>query len=454
MTDIASLQLKGTIVPKDSPEYDSAIQRVSHLAIRHPKYVAFPSSADDVSQLIRFARTNNIELAVKGGGGNSVAISSVDDGLVIDLSKMNRVQVSRDRQTATVQGGALWGDVYEEVAKHDLDAVGGSAWCVGVGGFLTGGGHSNYSGIRGMGCDNVLSATVALADGSIVKVDPENNSDLFWAIRGGMGKFGVVLEFVIRVYPTLGPINGGIIVIPGSALDQALDALQYSLQRLEPQDKINVYFTRTPPDLHPCIAIGPILPGSPERAKSILSPFTSLAVFSDIQLIPNQLALSHGIDEILAGGRRLFFSGSSLQDIGEIKGVDPQLFRDTWQRWLQWTDENDLVKETIIVWELQLAGVIKETKTNQTVFCKRDSLSYVVVCGRTRTAEFDEEMIQWSEETTRLMRSTQPDGGVFPNIAIYSETAEELFGEENAKRLRDIKSKYDPENIWNKGYKL
>lgn len=457
MADPTTLQLKGTIVSKDSPEYNSAIQRVSHFSIRYPAHVAFPSSADDVSQLIRFANAHSIELAVKGGGANTADISSTDGGLVIDLSRMKNVEVSQDRQTVTVQGGANWGDVYEALAKYGLDAVGGSAWCVGVGGFLTGGGHSNYSGIWGMGCDNIIAATVALADGSIVKANSENNSDLFWAIRGGMGKFGIVLEFVLRVYPTLGAVNGGFMIIPSTSFDQAVEALQDTLQRLNTEDKINVYFMRAPPEFHPCISIVPIIPGSPDRAASVLSPLAQLAVFSDVQPVPNQFTLSHGIDSVLNKfPQRMFIAGSSLQDIGGGKGVDTKLFGDVWQRWVQWTEANDSSKETMIFWELQLAGIMKakHDEADSNAFRRRDSLSYVVVGGRSRTEEFDEEMIRWSKETTSIIRVTQPDGGVFPNIALYDETAEELFGQENAKKLRSIKLKYDPNDVWRKGYKL
>ena len=186
MATLSDLKLEGTILTPADEGYAAAVHRSTDLAIRKAAYVGLPTSYADVPKLIAFALANRLELAIKGGGSNinDTGASSSEGGLVIDLAKLNKVEVRSNRQEVVVQGGALWGDVYQEAAKHQVDVVGGNVWSVGVGGFLTGGGHSNLSAVRGLGSDNIVEVTVALADGRIVKASPNQEPGLFWAIQG------------------------------------------------------------------------------------------------------------------------------------------------------------------------------------------------------------------------------------------------------------------------------
>ena len=185
MASIADLQLQGSVLTPSDEGYEASLHRVSDLTVRRAAYVAFPASFDDVPKLINFARTNLLDIAIKGGGHttNDSGASSSEGGLVIDMAKLNKVTV-QENGTAIVQGGANWGQVYEEAAKHKVDVVGGDVCSVGVGGFLSGGGYSNLSGQHGLGSDNILQATVALADGRIVTASPTEKPELFWAIQG------------------------------------------------------------------------------------------------------------------------------------------------------------------------------------------------------------------------------------------------------------------------------
>jgi FAD/FMN-containing dehydrogenase len=162
------------------------------------------------------------------------------------LANLNNVVVSQDKQSVLVQGGALWGDVYEETQKFGLDVVGAHYWFVGVGGYLLGGGHSRLSGEHGLGSDNVLAATVVLADGRIVKTSATEETDLFWAIRGevscvwmiiteylqldsgGGNQFGIVVEFVLKTFPAANSITMGSLVYPGTEIANVLRVVQVS----------------------------------------------------------------------------------------------------------------------------------------------------------------------------------------------------------------------------------
>jgi FAD/FMN-containing dehydrogenase len=192
---MASLNIKGKILtPSSGEEYTKAIQRISEFSVLHPNYVVFPAVFEDIPHIIKFATSQSLEITVKGGGANPSTWSSTEGGLVIDLGQLNAVHVADDKKTITVQGGAIWGEVYEACKKAEIDVVGAPFWFVGVGGYLLGAGFSYMSGEYGFAVDNVLGATVVLADGRIVKTSVTEEPDLFWAIRG------TVLQFAVRFF--------------------------------------------------------------------------------------------------------------------------------------------------------------------------------------------------------------------------------------------------------------
>ncbi|EKM53133.1 uncharacterized protein PHACADRAFT_210840 [Phanerochaete carnosa HHB-10118-sp] len=179
---MANLNIQGKVLtPASGEAYTTALTRLSELSQLPAGYIVQPSNYADVAAAVKFAQAQSppFEIAVKGGGAHSATWASSSGGVVIDLGTLRHVAVAPDRQSIVVQGGALWGDVYEVTAKEGLDVAGGSLWFVGVGG--------------------LRPAVVVLADGRIVKTSKDEEPDLFWAIRGGSGKFGVVVEFVFKL---------------------------------------------------------------------------------------------------------------------------------------------------------------------------------------------------------------------------------------------------------------
>ena len=182
-----SLKIQGKILTSSSGEaYTTALRRNSDLSILPAKYVVQPTNYEDIPPIVTYAtsRSPPLEIAVKGGGAHSSTWSSSNGGVVIDLCKLNKVTLAEDRKALTVQGGAVWGDVYELMAREKLEVVGSPLWFVGVGGFTLGGGYGPLSGKYGLAVDNMLAATVVLMDGCIVKTSVDQEPDLFWAIRG------------------------------------------------------------------------------------------------------------------------------------------------------------------------------------------------------------------------------------------------------------------------------
>lgn len=164
---------------------------------------------------MKFATSNNIPLAIKGGGHNASGASSVEDGINIDLNRyFNTAKVDPEKKLVYVGGGALWGTVDKAVIAHGLATPGGTVNHTGVGGLILGGGYGWLSGQHGLVIDNLAQATVVIADGSIVTASDSSHPDLFWGIRGGGCNFGIVTEFVLRLHPQRKTVCAGMIIFP------------------------------------------------------------------------------------------------------------------------------------------------------------------------------------------------------------------------------------------------
>ena len=201
--------VKGRVVERGDSGYDEARALYNAMIDKHPAAIAYCVDDADVAAAIGFARERGLRLAVRCGGHNGAGLASVDDGLVIDLSSMNDVTVDPSARMVRVQGGAKLGEVDRATYEHGFAVPAGIISTTGVGGLTLGGGVGHLSRGAGLTIDNLVAATVVLADGSIVQTDLERDPDLFWAIRGGGGNFGVVTSFSFRGHPVTKTVQAG-----------------------------------------------------------------------------------------------------------------------------------------------------------------------------------------------------------------------------------------------------
>lgn len=216
--------IEGALLFPGNNHYEAARRVWNGMIDKHPAMIAVCSNANDVASAVNFAADRNMLLSVRGGGHSFPGKSVCEKGLMIDLSTMHQVTVDAAMRTARAQGGALLGGLDAAALAHDLVTTAGVVSHTGVGGFTLGGGMGRTDRVFGLAVDNLLGATLITADGTIRQVGPDQDEDLFWAIRGGGGNFGVVTEFSFRLHPFNPTIYGGPL---GYSWSQARDVLNH-----------------------------------------------------------------------------------------------------------------------------------------------------------------------------------------------------------------------------------
>jgi FAD/FMN-containing dehydrogenase len=235
--DVRSLQgrFSGKVITPADAEYDSARSVWNGAIDRHPALIARCSTAKEVSAAIKFARDEELEISVRGGGHNFAGYAVCENGMMIDLSGMRQVSVDPAARRAVAGGGATWGDLDGATQEHRLAVTGGFISHTGIGGLTLGGGIGWLTQKAGLSADNLVSGQVVTADGRILRASADENADLFWAIRGGGGNFGVVTSFEYRLHE-LGPLVQLGLFFWGA--DKGAEALRFSREFIKtmPED--------------------------------------------------------------------------------------------------------------------------------------------------------------------------------------------------------------------------
>ena len=216
-------KIDGHLVTPDADDYDTARLIFNRAFDRHPALIVYCASASDVARGLEFAQATNMPIAVRGGGHNRAGLSTCDNGLVLDVSRMNRVTVDAAKRVARAGGGALTINLDAATQKAGLATTSAGCPAVGIAGLTLGGGEGLLMSKYGAACDNLLSAHLVTVDGQQIKVSQNSNPDLFWAIRGGGGNFGVVTALEYRLYP-LTDVLAGTLVYPNGRVPELLQA--------------------------------------------------------------------------------------------------------------------------------------------------------------------------------------------------------------------------------------
>src|SRR5215471_11692774 len=264
-------QLRGRLVSPDDTGYDAARKVWNGRIDRRPSLVAFCADEKEVVVALRFAREHELLVAVRGGGHSCAGTAVCDDGLVIDLSLMKAIEVDAAARSAQAQGGVLWGELDRATQAFGLAVPGGTDSEVGIAGLTLGGGNGWLMGLHGATCDNLLSANVVMADGRAVHASSADDPDLFWALRGGGGNFGIVTSFCYRLHPVGPTVIGGAIMYTYSDAEQVLRRFR-DFSRSPVPDALTVFACLMYDGGEPVVAIAACYSGPMEDAEAAIAP--------------------------------------------------------------------------------------------------------------------------------------------------------------------------------------
>jgi FAD/FMN-containing dehydrogenase len=315
-------RVRGELIHREHPDYGQA-RRVNNASIdRHPRLIIQCVDAGDVIAAVHFARDSGLDIAVRGGGHSVPGFGTVDDGVVIDLSPIRNVRVDPDARLAYVGGGATLGDVDHATHAFGLATPLGVLSATGVGGLTLGGGQGHLTRKYGLAIDNLVSADVVLADGSFVQASDDENSDLFWALRGGSGNFGIVTSFTYRLHPVQTVIAGPMLW----PLDRAAEAMAFyrDFMPSAPEDLNGLWaFITVPPgppfpeELHLEKMCGVVWcwTGAAEAAEAALAPARALSPALDgVMELPFPM-LQTAFDDLYPAGLQNYWRADLLDDL-------------------------------------------------------------------------------------------------------------------------------------------
>ena len=427
----------GELILPDSANYDATRAVWNAMIDRRPACIAICKSVADVQRVVKFARANNLTLAVRGGGHNAAGLASVDGGLVIDLRPMRDVVVDPARRIARAGGGATWGDFDRATAAHGLAATGGAVSTTGIAGLTLGGGLGWLMRSYGLACDNIVGAEVVTADGRVVRASASENADLFWALRGGGGNFGVVTTFEFQLHE-VSTILGGMLIYP---IARARDVLRvYRDVTRNAPDALTVFAAMMhAPDGTPVVALamcyhGPVSEG--EKAIAAIRSFGS-PIAGEVGPIP-YTALQSMLD---AG----FPSGLQVHWRSEFAAALPDELIDSLVA--SFKDVKSPLSALLIE---QFGGAVKRVPADATAFDQRDATYNMVIVSRWLTPLDADANVKWARATSDAVKP-YGTGTVYVNYIGAGESPDRVrasFSPAKFARLAEVKRKYDPTNLF------
>jgi FAD/FMN-containing dehydrogenase len=437
--------LTGPIIGPDDPGYDEA--RAVHNAMidRRPALLVTCSSADDVTRTIKFARDHDAPLAVRGGGHNGAGLGVVDDGVVIDLSGLKDVVVDQESDTVRVGGGCTWGDVDRVTAEYGRATPSGIISTTGVGGLTLGGGLGHLTRRFGLTIDSLLGADVVLADGTQVHASADEHPELFWALRGGGGNFGVVTAFEFQTHPVGAALMAGPTFWP---IEQTPEVMRFYREFITAAPRaVNGFFalmTVPPVDLFPeelhmrkvCAVMWCVV-GSEEEATRMLAPVHEVGT-----------PLLHGVGPVPHPALQSLFDGlytKGLQCYWRADFVN-ELSDEAIEQHLEWGQKLPSMHSTMHLYPID--GAAHDAGPDDTAFSYRDAKWGEVIFGVDPDPANAAAMRDWC---VGYWDATHPysAGGAYVNM-MMEEGQERVRASYrgNYDRLARVKAQYDPDNVF------
>ncbi len=438
-------QVKGKVILPSDPVYDVARRVWNAMIDRKPAVIVQCADAADVPHSISFAQDNGLEISIRGAGHNIAGNAVCENGVMIDFSAMRKVHVDAAKMRARVEPGATLGDIDKATQAHGLATPLGINSTTGIAGLTLGGGFGWLTRKYGMTIDNLVSAEMVKADGSQIRVSDKENADLFWAIRGGGGNFGVVTRFDFKLYPVGPEIIAGLIVFPFNQARQVL--MRYREFAKSAPEEINVWaiLRKAPPlpflpaNVHgqEVVVLAVFYAGDPGKGQKLIEP---LRLFGDAhgEHIGSQpyVQWQQAFDPLLTPGARNYWKSHNFTELSE--GAFDSIIQFA----------GGLPTPQCEIFLGLIGGASNRIPADAAAWGHRDTKFVLNVHGRWDDSTDDKRCIDWARD---FFKASAPyaSAGAYVNFMTEDETDRIVaaYGS-NFARLAQIKRKYDPDNIF------
>jgi len=444
MSDQLRAQLRGQIIQPGDGDYEAARKVYNGMIDKRPGLIAKCVDVADVMAAVNFGRESGTLTAIRGGGHSAGGLGICDDGLVIDLSRMKGVRVDPASRTVRVEGGCVWADVDHATHAFGMATPGGTIASTGVAGLTLGGGIGHLTRTYGLTIDNLLSVDMVLADGSFVTADAEENSDLFWAVRGGGGNFGVVTSFLFRLHP-VNTVNAGPTFWPIDQTPEVMKAYREFITRA-PQNVTGFFaFITVPPaplfpeELHgrKMCAVVWCSTASPEETERVTKPMRSVGKPALDHIAPVTFpAFQSLFDPIYPPGLQQYWRADFVKELSDAAIA----------RHLEHASKLPTALSTAHLYPID--GAVHRFSNTDTPFSYRDANWALVIIGADPDPANQEKITTWCKDYYDALHSYSA-GGAYINFMMEEgrERVKAAF-RENYDRLAAIKKRYDPSNFF------
>jgi FAD/FMN-containing dehydrogenase len=427
--------LRGELIRSEDDGYDAARSVFNGMVNKRPALIVRCAGTSDVIQGVNFARTHNLLLSVKGGGHSVAGKAVCDGGVMLDLSAMKGIKVDPVRRTAEAQPGLTLGEFDHETQAFGLATTLGIVSVTGVAGLTLGGGIGWLNGKHGLACDNLLSADVVTADGQLLTANTEENEDLFWAIRGGSGNFGIVTSFKYQLHP-VGTVLGGGLLYPEAKAHEAL-RFYHEFASTCPDELSTLGSLGRAPDGSLVVGIALCYCGPLETAEEVLRPLRSFGpqLEDNVQPMPYR-TLQGAFDAGFPSGQQHYWKASYLKHLSD-EAIEVMI---------RFTSE--MPSPTSGVALQQMHGAASRVDPAATAFSYRDQYYDFLILSQWSDPADSARNIQWTREFFEAMQPFFERGVYVNDLGEEGEDrVKEAYGS-NYGRLVALKNEYDPTNLF------
>jgi FAD/FMN-containing dehydrogenase len=442
--DEVRASVRGELIDPGHASYDEARKVYNGMIDRRPAAIIRCSDVADVIAAVGLARSEGVDISVRGGSHSVPGFGTNDGGIVCDLSGMRGTRVDRERRTVRAEGGCTWGDLDHATHPFGLATTGGIISTTGVAGLTLGGGIGHLARGCGLSCDNLISADVVTADGELMTASEEQNEDLFWALRGGGGNFGVVTSFEYRLHP-VGEIYGGPIFYP---VDRAAEVMAFYREFIAgAPEQLGAFFAFQiapplpfiPEDRHG-ETMGLIVTcwtGDAEEGRQVIAPLMEVApvVAAGVDSMPYP-ALNGAFDALLPAGLQHYWKADFVSELTD----------DAIAAHVEWGPRVPCVEATMHLYPID--GACHRVDSDATAFAYRDARFACVIAGMWPDPADNERNTAWVRDYWAAIHPHSEPGGYVNFMAGDDQDRIRDNYRGNYDRLTEVKRRYDPGNLF------